>query len=205
MHSVHAYLLIGRGEKLKKEASSLAKKLGAKEFEYPLAKIEDVRALNSFVSLTVDAPTAIVIQGVDAATDEALSAFLKNLEEPQENLYYILTAASERLLLPTIVSRCQVIRIKEAESSDSNKELAEAFLKKAPAEKLKFLEPIREREAAREWVESFTFGIHKLIKEGGQNYKTLAEAAKASELTYLRLKANGNVTLQLTNLVVSLS
>lgn len=202
---MHAFLLIGKGENLKREVTFLAKKLGAQEFEYPLGKIEDVRSLNSFVSLTVTAPTAIVIHGVDEATPEAQSAFLKNLEEPQENLYYILTAASERLLLPTLVSRCQVIRIREEASPEANTKLAEDFLKKGPAEKLKFLEPIREREAAKEWVESFTLGLHGLIKEGEEDYKALAEAAKASELTLLRLKANGNVTLQLTNLVVSIS
>lgn len=41
---------------------------------------------------------------------EAANALLKTLEEPPPKTYLLLTAASPGLLLPTIVSRCQMIR-----------------------------------------------------------------------------------------------
>src|SRR3989304_1020922 len=100
---MHAFLLIGDSKAgLENGIKNLTQKLKAKTLEFPLVKIEDVRNLNSFTNLKVPTPTAIVIRGIDAATLPAQNAFLKNLEEPQANLYYLLTAISEKSVLPTI-------------------------------------------------------------------------------------------------------
>ena len=50
---------------------------------------------------------------------------LKLIEEPPPNTLFILVAENESLLLPTIVSRCQVIRIPALETSDIEKALTE--------------------------------------------------------------------------------
>jgi len=55
--------------------------------------------------------TVIVITGVDTMRKESANAFLKLLEEPSENLLFILTASKTDQLLPTIISRCQQIRL----------------------------------------------------------------------------------------------
>ena len=55
--------------------------------------------------------TVIIITGVDTMRKESANAFLKLLEEPSENLLFILTAAKTDQLLPTIISRCQQIRL----------------------------------------------------------------------------------------------
>lgn len=54
----------------------------------------------------------IIIDGAEKMTIEAQDAFLKTLEEPPENTVFLLLAENHNLLLPTIVSRCQVFRIK---------------------------------------------------------------------------------------------
>ncbi|KKU04160.1 MAG: hypothetical protein UX88_C0001G0004 [Candidatus Woesebacteria bacterium GW2011_GWC2_47_16] len=200
---MHAFLIEGGGETLEKAIEALVKNLKAKLFVYPVAKIEDVRSLNSFISLALATPTAILLRGVDQATDEALNAFLKNLEEPQENLYFILTAASHHRVLPTVVSRCQIVKTRGNQASQQDKRLAVDFLKKSVGEKISFVEPIKDREAATEFVSALSLGLHELLRQGEGDYRALARGLTASLLTRERLKANGNVTLQLTNLVIS--
>lgn len=46
------------------------------------------------------------------ATDEAANALLKTLEEPADNVILLLTARSIESLLPTIVSRCEVVALR---------------------------------------------------------------------------------------------
>ena len=108
---MHAFLIIGRALALQPKVDELCEKLKLKQLNYAVKKIEDVRSLNNLISLTLSEPTAIVVKAINGATTEALNAFLKNLEEPQDNLYFILTSRNEQSVLATIVSRCQVIRV----------------------------------------------------------------------------------------------
>ncbi len=55
--------------------------------------------------------TTIVITGIDTMRKESANAFLKILEEPPENLIFLLTTQNPDQLLPTIISRCQQIRL----------------------------------------------------------------------------------------------
>jgi DNA polymerase-3 subunit delta' len=52
----------------------------------------------------------VIIEEAHRLTAEAANAFLKTLEEPGPNSIIILTSSSLGLILPTIFSRCQVIR-----------------------------------------------------------------------------------------------
>lgn len=51
-----------------------------------------------------------IIDGAQNMTEEASNALLKTLEEPSRNTVFILIAKSEKMLLPTIVSRCKRFR-----------------------------------------------------------------------------------------------
>lgn len=55
--------------------------------------------------------TIIILTGIDTMRKEAANAFLKLLEEPSGNVMFILTADKTDQLLPTIMSRCQQIRL----------------------------------------------------------------------------------------------
>jgi len=50
---------------------------------------------------------ACVIVGADCMGNEAANAFLKTLEEPPKQTFYLLLTDSPQRLLPTIISRCQ--------------------------------------------------------------------------------------------------
>ena len=53
-----------------------------------------------------------VIRGADTMTPQAANAFLKTLEEPPASTLFVLTAADQARLLPTIVSRCQTVTLR---------------------------------------------------------------------------------------------
>lgn len=200
---MHAYLIVGANDNEKeKGVKSLIEKLKLKFFEFPVAKIEDVRELNRFAALSLSSPTGIVIKDIDQATDEALNAFLKNLEEPQENLYFILTASSLFKVLQTVASRCQLIKTTAINKGDAD--FALGFLQKDSVEKLLEMEKIKGREEALIFLEKFSLGLHHLLVTSDTNQSEFAEFLKTTQETYLRIKANGNVFLQLTNMVLSL-
>ncbi|PSJ64194.1 DNA polymerase III subunit delta' [Pseudaminobacter soli (ex Li et al. 2025)] len=75
--------------------------------------VDEIRKVNRFLSMTShDGGYRVVI--VDPADDmntNAANALLKNLEEPPAKTIFILITHSPGSLLPTIRSRCQIIRL----------------------------------------------------------------------------------------------
>jgi DNA polymerase-3 subunit delta' len=71
-------------------------------------KINSIRDIKKFISLNYDEATYRVILITDAhlMNDAAQNALLKNLEEPPQNVIFILTTSIISKLRPTIISRC---------------------------------------------------------------------------------------------------
>ncbi len=77
-------------------------------------KIEQVRALESklhFRPLEAERRLILVPQA-ELLTREAANALLKSLEEPPPYTLFVLLSQTTEALLPTIVSRCQVVRFR---------------------------------------------------------------------------------------------
>ena len=80
---MHAYILIGRDRvQVKESINNLVEKLKGNPLEFSIEKIEMVRDLVKFLRFSQSENTIIIIKDVDMAGTEAVSAFLKNLEEP---------------------------------------------------------------------------------------------------------------------------
>jgi hypothetical protein len=204
---MHAYLLVGGNiETNTKDIEALAKKLSAKILVYPLIKIEDVRSLNNFLRLTFDQPTLIVSENIQSATEEALNAFLKNLEEPQDNIYFALTAPTTRSVLPTIVSRCEILKNtnNKLQNTNTTQDKISDFLKMSVGNKLLFIDKIKERAEAIELAECTVLFLHSQLHSDIIEYSTAVKRIELAEKTLSRLKGNGNVNLQLTNFVVQI-
>ncbi|MCM2321915.1 MAG: hypothetical protein NDJ90_01490 [Oligoflexia bacterium] len=73
----------------------------------------------------------ILIPNSDRMTPQAANSILKLLEEPPRGWIFFLTASDPTLLLPTIVSRCQSLRLKPFRTETVEALLAEAGV--APA------------------------------------------------------------------------
>ena len=79
-------------------------------------RIDQVRDLQHTLSLSPYMGTYRIAMLVDfqRATTQAANALLKTLEEPPDRVVMLLTANASEGLLPTIVSRCEVIRLRPA-------------------------------------------------------------------------------------------
>jgi len=201
---MHAFLIIG-----KTGWEELAQKLKAEILQFPVQKIDDVRSLNSLIRLTFNRPTLVVCENIHEATEEALNAFLKNLEEPQENIYFALTATSTRKVLPTIVSRCQIIKVKSEKGVTGSAEKAESreiekFLELTVTEKLAFIDKIKDRKQAIELTENLINFMHRKLHEKEVKYSQLAARIEIVQETLTCLKANGNVNLHLSKMAINL-
>ncbi len=75
-------------------------------------KIDDIRHLLGRLALRPFSASVqvAVIDGAERLTEEAANALLKMLEEPSVRAKFLLTTAHVARCLPTIVSRCQLIR-----------------------------------------------------------------------------------------------
>jgi DNA polymerase III delta prime subunit len=200
---MHAFLVAGRDkEKLEVEILQLLAKNKAKRMDFVLQKMEDIKELSHFTRLSLNSKTAIVIQNFEGASTETQNALLKSLEEPQPNLLYILTTSSVESLLPTIVSRCEIINLEFTPYKSSSKDKTLNFINLSSGEKLAITSKIKEREIAIKFLEELILEGHDLLKlnQTPELILLLEEAQK----TRIALIANGNIQLQLTNFVVNL-
>lgn len=79
-------------------------------------RIDQVRELerNLMLSPVEGRYRIAVLENFDLATQAAANALLKTLEEPAPHALLVLTASDESNLLPTIVSRCHVLKLRPA-------------------------------------------------------------------------------------------
>jgi hypothetical protein len=201
---MHAFLIIGRDLAIQQKVNELSDNLKLKQLNYEIKKIEDVRSLNKLISLTLEEPTAIIIKDVSGATDEALNAFLKNLEEPQANLYFILTSRNEQSVLSTIVSRCQIIRVVNNSDGVGQDSKINDFIGLSTPEKLQYVDQMRKRDETVSFLEDCVFSYHQRLHGDKDNYRLLAKYLTILSQTLKRVRGNGNINLQLTNMVLGL-
>ncbi len=112
--------------------------------------VEESKKVLSFLQLKSYAGKnqAVLIQNADKISTEAQNSLLKTLEEHPENVAIILGSSTEDLLLPTIISRCQVIRLEDQslELSPKAKEEIEILLGKTLEERFIFVEKLKDKE-----------------------------------------------------------
>lgn len=92
-------------------------------------KIDQIREAKKRTSLTnaTRGKNVIVIMNADEMTTEAANAFLKTLEEPQENTVIILTTSRRDMLLQTILSRTQQLFFQQLSNEEVRIGLIDRF------------------------------------------------------------------------------
>lgn len=126
---MHAYIIIGHTLPLRMHAiREHLRTLSVSSFdeitpitETPSIGVADIRTFIHALSLRPHqgTHTAGIIAEAEKLTVEAQQALLKTIEEPPPAAYIFLGAANTSQLLPTIVSRCTVIRGTSEKSSDT--------------------------------------------------------------------------------------
>ncbi len=90
-------------------------------------KINSIREIRKSINLAraEHGKKVIVISGADKMNDSAANSLLKTLEEPTPNTVIILTTSNHDKLLPTIISRCQMVRFELLREEEVRKGLIE--------------------------------------------------------------------------------
>lgn len=83
-------------------------------------RIGDVRALKRWNASRGATPRACLITDAPSLTILAQQTLLKTLEEPGENMVFILLTTDESVLLPTLRSRCRLIRVRPPQRPDAH-------------------------------------------------------------------------------------
>ncbi|MBI4136365.1 MAG: hypothetical protein HY481_02360 [Candidatus Vogelbacteria bacterium] len=141
----HAYLLIGDRRELVARVKTLIEgyeSTGSESYwlERETLGIEDSRQLverQSRKSWT--GQRKFFILAAKNMTLPAQQALLKALEEPATGTHFFLICSDERDLLPTLKSRCQIVKSQPAVESAETREWARRFLSGTPNERLNFI------------------------------------------------------------------
>ena len=138
---------------------------------------------------------AVVLENASELTVEAQNALLKTLEEPPSEAIFILGASSDAKFLPTILSRCEIIKLESKNSntliyqSDYAQDL-DKLMNFSIEERFEYIEKLKDRQ---EFLKAMVFYFHKdlaLHLEGVGTKDFLKELLQAEEW------ANQNVNIR---------
>lgn len=146
--------------------------------------IDQIRDLKKQIAIKpIGQIKTVTILEAEKLTLEAQNALLKTLEEPPENTQVILVASKADLLLPTVLSRCQIINLPNKKEKSST-----AILPDNLASDFAWAKKFTDRKAALEEIDQLIINavpspvIRRLLK--AKKY----------------LQANTNVRLTLENI-----
>jgi DNA polymerase III delta prime subunit len=202
---MHAFLIITKDETVRiSEIKKIAGSFQAKINSFAADGIDDIKNISRFTRLKTTRPQVVLLERIDKSSIAAINALLKTLEEPQKNLYFILTASNYYAVPETIRSRCQISKFPDpSEIEQTDIDSVKEFINKSTSEKFLFFDQIKDRDQAINFINLIIRVIQKdlIISEKPEKYVRLLESA---QLCLENLEANGNVNLQLTDFVVGI-
>ena len=168
--------------------------------------IENTRELKSFLSLKpyYGPYKFVVINDADRLTIEASNSILKSLEEPSPFSVIVLITSKPKLLLATVLSRCEPVQFlssgRKKIDENTQRSIAEfmKISKRDFSERLQYAQRIYEKENYQELVVNL---IHHLRSEKSQNFRTLRNLL---ELNYLVSQPQFNHRLAIENFLINL-
>lgn len=178
--------------------------------------IEDTKELKRWMGQVSAKPRAALIEEAQLLTIPAQQSLLKVIEEPGDSTLIILTADSEMSMLPTVKSRCKIVRLKSKIEDIKSKIEKDNFFsdflfdKGASGRILWLYGKLSEFAGKRISPHQGSIGremgmgfIEQIIEEEHiklENPKILNEAAKAHQ----RLKQNISPTLVLQEFILNI-
>lgn len=197
---MHAFLLVGDNqEKITKKLAELVN--SKKSFRLTVEKIDQARELKKMVTILSD--HALIISGLENASTEAQNALLKTFEEPYADLVFIILCKNLNHILPTIVSRCQLINVGSENFKEDVSEL-EDFVKTNLSGKFETIQKITDRNEALHFVEKLASYLRtQMLAKNTEDGFT--HALKAALYAHKCLAANTNVNLTLSILAIEIT
>ena len=155
--------------------------------------ISDVKEAVRFIHLSPrqSALAILIIEDAHLLTPEAAQALLKTLEEPPATVRIILEAPQEEMLIPTIISRCQHVRIKKSiDTDEALKENVIALIQHVPGKRIgeiiKYVdESYKDKEEATLFLETFLL----VARENLLSLQSVSEIRKNTAIIRSLLRA----------------
>lgn len=173
-------------------------------------KIEEIRGLKQqiYFSTNNNKLKTIIIYNSHNLTKEAQNSLLKILEEPPKNVAIFLITTNENLLLPTIISRCEILRFKlknnyqtdndkknqnfrKQKNNQQNKSILQQILKLDIGEKFKLAEELSAKENKEDSLENIRAKTEKWLDQAINELQT-------------NIKFDPNTTVEYFNILKSL-
>jgi DNA polymerase III gamma/tau subunit len=116
---MQSILIVGQIEKIKEEAQKICKENDISRFDVEIIETEktvgigDIRNLQKklFLKPLKSEKKAVILEAFSGMTVDSQNAFLKVLEEPPASVIIMILARSLDFVLPTILSRCNLINL----------------------------------------------------------------------------------------------
>lgn len=168
--------------------------------------IEEVRKIGKLLTLKPfgGGERVVVINRVEKATLEAQNAMLKFLEEPPVDNTIILTSINVNNLLPTIVSRCQIITPKTQPSSDqtgpkTGTHILTKILSGSPGERLLIAQELsKSKEEAINSLEQILSSLQDNLSSSTLKITPLQSAILIKKILWAKYYIEKNINLKAT-------
>lgn len=194
--------------KAKEETQKLFKDLKINKFDITILEFEkavgiaDVREIQRkiYLSPLKGVFKAVLLDATPGITIEAQNALLKIMEEPPESTLIIVQVLNSDEILPTILSRCKVIKLSfEKEYSDTSKFIKILNSTNGIGDRLKLAQDLsKDKNEALDFLESLIIDLRKDLTV---NYKAIKSIQKFH--TVIK-NTNVNLRLALENLFLNL-
>jgi hypothetical protein len=113
--------------------------------------VEQAKAIRSHLSLKpfqAGAKAVVIVDG-ENLTPDAQNALLKTLEEPSGETVFVIGTQNSEVLLPTILSRCQLLFLEQDQKvallTEKEQQKVETFLRASLSEKFSHIEKLDDR------------------------------------------------------------
>lgn len=196
----HAYVVGGARENARTYIETLLSKHGVvlhANPDYLLIErvsfsVEDARAIRSWQELAPLGEKKVLILYTDFITGEAQNALLKTFEEPVADTHIFFAVPNPDILLPTLLSRVQIIVPPVNAGAEDNEE-AKKFLKMKIGERMSFIQKLAEKSEdedasaqVRERAVGFLNDLEFLLaKDIVKNQKKLDELIRLKKYLYM--------------------
>ncbi len=172
-------------------------------------QIRELRA-EAFVKPHSASHRVFIIEDASRMNPQAQNALLKVLEEPPQNVVFILLVPSKTMLLDTIISRCVLLSLLDTKSDhnehiDTANKFIDLLLSGSEYEMLKLLTPLeKSRSDAEAFFTALSLCIANRLKNGSGHARALDKLFDDIKYYLDLLATNINLAL-LISLVVSRS
>jgi DNA polymerase III delta prime subunit len=152
------------------EPEIVEKKGKTREKEITISQVRDMLERIKFFPYELKQKFCL-IKKAEKMNAEAANALLKSLEEPSESAIFILLARDAESILPTIVSRCAVLRFPKTELpkwNEANREQFKKMFQEEVFEKFDYIEKVSKNKieiagVLRDWEMVMAESLRKLI------------------------------------------